>query len=174
MNGAAYWIFMNHEATWPVPLFHLKLILTATWPTVLHTMESVTTLKANFSAMLKKRFTFCSTQSELFSKGNQGLIHHNCLQALMFVNKFEGEKKTASLMEYERFSQCTMQSIWTSTETSAPLLSTITLTDSIILWQKKGPLAKCPFVILIQFSLFFPLLGTLFVKPLLAGLLRPS
>ena len=53
MNGAAYWIFMNYETTRLVPLFHLKLILTGTWPTVLDTIDSVMTLKANFSTLLK-------------------------------------------------------------------------------------------------------------------------
>lgn len=53
MNGAAYWIFMNYEATWLVPLFHLKLILTGIWPTAVHTIESLTRVKANFSTSLK-------------------------------------------------------------------------------------------------------------------------
>lgn len=61
MNGAAYWIFMNYEATWLVPLFYLKLILTGTWPTVLNTIESVMTLKANLSTLLKHCLTFCQT-----------------------------------------------------------------------------------------------------------------
>lgn len=40
MNGAAYRIFVNYEATQFVPLFHLKLILTGTWPTDPDTMET--------------------------------------------------------------------------------------------------------------------------------------
>lgn len=53
MNGAAYRIFMSYEATWLVPLFHLKLILTGTRPTVLETTESVLTVKASFSFTVK-------------------------------------------------------------------------------------------------------------------------
>lgn len=53
MNGDAYWIFMNYEATWLVPFFHLKLILTGTGPTVTGTIECVITLQASFSTLLK-------------------------------------------------------------------------------------------------------------------------
>lgn len=54
INGAAYWIFMNYEATWLLPLFHLKLILTGTWPTAVHTIPSLTTMKRKLYNMLLK------------------------------------------------------------------------------------------------------------------------
>lgn len=56
MNGAEYWIFLRYEATWLLPLFHLKLIFTGISPTVLETTESLMTVKANFSKLLKSAF----------------------------------------------------------------------------------------------------------------------
>lgn len=60
MNGSVHRIFMSSEATWLVPLFHLKFILPGTSRTVLETTKSAQTAKANFNTPLE--LTSCRTQ----------------------------------------------------------------------------------------------------------------
>lgn len=60
MNGSVHRIFMSSEATWLVPLFHLKFILPGTSSAVLETTKSALTAKANFNTPLD--FASCPTR----------------------------------------------------------------------------------------------------------------
>lgn len=132
MNGAAYWTVMNYEAIWLPALFHLKLILTGTWATVLDTMEPVMTPKATFRHIVELALRKIVGPGGQFFTWREvlSLIHHNCLQALICVNHIVARRD--------------VRRIRTSTATAAPLLSALILTDRILLWQqlKNGPLPQ--------------------------------
>lgn len=101
MNAAAYWIFMNYEATRLVPLFHLKLILTGTWTPVTNTIRSVVTLKAHFGTLLK---LMLHIQPDF--KVKRRLIYHNRMQDLICVHKVtclsEGSAGTCTRQDFSR------------------------------------------------------------------------